>query len=69
MVSTIVGKDEAMTERPATPRRWLLVSEERTMPRFFIVTAAVVTIFAVLAVIAAVDQTAVSAAIRIIAQR
>jgi hypothetical protein len=39
------------------------------MLRFFIVTAAVVTIFAVLAVIAAVDQTAVSAAIRIIAQR
>jgi hypothetical protein len=39
------------------------------MPRFFIVTAVVVTICAVAVVVSAVDQTAVHAAIRIIAQR
>jgi hypothetical protein len=38
------------------------------MPRFFIVTAVIVTICAIAAVVTATDQNAVQAAIRIIAQ-
>ncbi len=38
--------------------RWSLVSEERTMPRFFVLTVIVATICAVAAILAAVDQAA-----------
>lgn len=57
MTATIIRKGELPPTPGFTPTRWLAVSEVRIMPRFFVLTAIVVTICAVATLVAAADRT------------